>query len=118
MDLSLNLRALIAQQLVPTVDGKGRRAAIEILINSPLIADYIRKGEIHEIKALMTRSRELGMQTFDQALFDLYNEGQITYENALKHADAPNDLRLKIKLAQGDSNHLTQSSAKLTFDGQ
>lgn len=118
MDLSLNLRALIAQQLVPTVDGKGRRAAIEILINSPLIADYIRKGEIHEIKALMTRSRELGMQTFDQALFDLYNEGQITYENALKHADAPNDLRLKIKLAQGDANHLTQSSAKLTFDGQ
>ena len=77
MDLSLNLKAMIAQQLIPTPDGNSR-AAIEILINSPLISDYIRKGEIHEIKDLMKRSRELGMQTFDQALFDLYKAGQIT----------------------------------------
>ncbi len=99
MDLSLNLRAIIAQQLIPTSDGKGRRAAIEILLNSQLISDYIRKGEVHEIKPVMTRSREQGMQTFDQALFDLFDAGEITYQDALKHADSPNDLRLKIKLA-------------------
>ncbi|MFW2177948.1 MULTISPECIES: PilT/PilU family type 4a pilus ATPase [unclassified Moraxella] len=98
MDLSLNLRAIIAQQLIPTPDGKGRRAAIEIMINSQLIGDYIRKGEIHEIKPVMKRSRELGMQTFDQALFDLYESGEITYADAIKHADSPNDLRLQIKL--------------------
>lgn len=118
MDLSLNLKAIVAQQLVPTVDGKGRRAAIEILINSPLISDYIRKGEISEIKALMTRSRELGMQTFDQALYDLYTEGDISYEEALKHADAPNDLRLKIKLSGGTPEQANDSSRNLTFDGQ
>lgn len=98
MDLSLNLRAIIAQQLIPTPDGKGRRAAIEILLNSQLIGDYIRKGEIHEIKPVMKRSRESGMQTFDQALFDLYENGEITYSDAIKHADSPNDLRLLIKL--------------------
>lgn len=118
MDLSLNLKAIIAQQLVPTVDGKGRRAAIEILINSPLISDYIRKGDIHEIKGLMTRSRELGMQTFDQALFDLYFANEISYEEALKHADAPNDLRLKIKLSKEGSDSLLSSNNKLSFDGQ
>lgn len=99
MDLSLNLRAIIAQQLIPTPDGKGRRAAIEILLNSQLISDYIRKGEIHEIKPVMKRSREQGMQTFDQALFDLFDAGEISYQDALKHADSPNDLRLQIKLA-------------------
>ncbi|MBS9780615.1 MAG: PilT/PilU family type 4a pilus ATPase [Moraxellaceae bacterium] len=99
MDLSLNLRAIIAQQLIPTPDGKGRRAAIEILLNSQLISDYIRKGEIHEIKPVMKRSREEGMQTFDQALFDLFVAGEITYQDALKHADSANDLRLQIKLA-------------------
>ncbi len=99
MDLSLNLRAIIAQQLIPTPDGKGRRAAIEILLNSQLISDYIRKGEIHEIKPVMIRSREQGMQTFDQALFDLFDAGEITFQDALKHADSPNDLRLQIKLA-------------------
>jgi twitching motility protein PilU len=83
MDLSLNLKAMVAQQLIPTPDGNSRRAAIEILINTPLLSDYIRKGEIHEIKDLMKRSRELGMQTFDQALFDLYKAGQITYKDAL-----------------------------------
>lgn len=98
MDLSLNLRAIIAQQLIPTPDGKGRKAAIEILLNSQLIADHIRKGDIHEIKPVMTRSRESGMQTFDQALFDLYEAGSITYDDAIKHADTPNDLRLQIKL--------------------
>lgn len=98
MDLSLNLRGIIAQQLIPTPDGKGRRAAIEIMLNSQLISDYIRKGEVHEIKPVMKRSREQGMQTFDQALFDLYETGQITYKDALKHADSPNDLRLLIKL--------------------
>ncbi|MEK5760833.1 type IV pili twitching motility protein PilT, partial [Acinetobacter variabilis] len=82
MDLSLNLKAVIAQQLIPTLDGNGRRAAIEVLINTPLLADYIRKGEVHEIKDLMKRSRELGMQTFDQALYDLYKAGQISYKDA------------------------------------
>ena len=98
MDLSLNLRAIVAQQLVPTPDGKGRRAVIEVLINTPLAADLIRKGEVHELKPLMKRSTELGMQTFDQALYDLYSQGEITYEDALAHADSANDLRLMIKL--------------------
>ncbi len=115
MDLSLNLKAIIAQQLVPTKDGKGRRAAIEILINSPLMQDYIRKGEIHELKDLMKRSRELGMQTFDQALFDLYRSGEISYEDALKHSDSPNDLRLQIKLKESDANTLLNSSGKGLF---
>ena len=98
MDLSLNLRAIVAQQLVPTPDGKGRRAVIEVLINTPLAADLIRKGEVHELKPLMKRSTELGMQTFDQALYALYSQGEITYEDALSHADSSNDLRLMIKL--------------------
>ncbi|MBL4608387.1 MAG: PilT/PilU family type 4a pilus ATPase [Pseudomonadales bacterium] len=98
MDLSLNLRGIVAQQLIPTPDGSSRRAAIEVLLNTPLAADMIRKGEVHNLKELMKKSRELGMQTFDQALFDLYTSGQITYEHALSHADSPNDLRLMIKL--------------------
>ena len=98
LDLSLNLRAFVAQQLVPTVDGKGRRAAIEILINTPFVSDLIKKGEVHEIKEVMKKSREQGMQTFDQALYDLYTQGLITYEDALKNADSRNDLRLLIKL--------------------
>ncbi len=118
LDLSMNLRAVVAQQLVPTVDGKSRRAAIEVMINSPLMSDYIRKGETHELKALMTRSRELGMQTFDQALFDLYKAGEISYKDALRHADSPNDLRLQIKLAGGGAEQLLSSSSKITFDGQ
>lgn len=118
MDLSLNLRGIVAQQLVPTVDGKGRRAAIEVLINTPLLADYIRKGEVHEIKDLMKRSRELGMQTFDQALYDLYKAGQISYKDALKHADAPNDLRLQIKLSEEGADQLMAAGRNITFDGQ
>ncbi len=98
MDLSLNLRAFVAQRLIPMKDGKGRRAAIEILLNSPLIQDLIFKGEVHEIKAIMAKSRELGMQTFDQALFDLYEGGDISYEDALRNADSVNELRLNIKL--------------------
>jgi len=103
MDLSLNLRALVSQRLLPKKDGKGRVAAVEILLNSPLISDLIFKGEVHEIKEVMKRSRELGMQTFDQALFDLYEAGRITYEDALRNADSINDLRLQIKLHSKDS---------------
>lgn len=98
MDLSLNLKAIVAQQLIPSPDGQSRRAVVEVLINTPLVADLIRKGEINEIKEVMTRSTELGMQTFDQALFRLYVQKQITYQDALAYADAPNDLRLMIKL--------------------
>ena len=89
MDLSLNLKAIVAQQLIPTPDGKGRRAAIEVMLNTPLAADLIRKGDVHELKSLMARSNELGMQTFDQALYRLYSQGEITYEDALAHADSP-----------------------------
>jgi twitching motility protein PilU len=98
MDLSLNLRAMVSQRLIPKKDGKGRCAAVEIMLNSPLISDLIFKGEVHEIKEIMKKSRELGMQTFDQALFDLYEAGKITYEDALRNADSVNDLRLQIKL--------------------
>ncbi len=98
MDLSLNLRAMISQRLLPKVGRKGRVPAVEVLLNSPLIADLIFKGEIPEVKDVMRRSRELGMQTFDQALFDLYESDQISYEDALRNADSVNDLRLQIKL--------------------
>ena len=98
MDLSLNLKAFISQRLIPRKGVKGRAAAIEVMINSPYISDLIFKGDVHEIKNVMARSRELGMQTFDQALFDLYEADLITYEDALRNADSVNDLRLKIKL--------------------
>ena len=98
MDLSLNLRALVSQRLLPRQEGKGRAAAVEILLNTPLIADLVFKGEVGEIKEVMKKSRELGMQTFDQALFDLYESGAVTYEDALRNADSLNDLRLQIKL--------------------
>ena len=98
MDLSLNLKGMISQRLIPRKEAKGRAVAIEIMLNSPLISDLIFKGEVHEIKELMKKSRELGMQTFDQSLFDLYEADQITYEDALRNADSVNDLRLKIKL--------------------
>ncbi len=103
MDLSLNMRALISQRLIPLKDSKGRAAAVEVMLNSPLISDLIFKGEVHEIKEIMKKSRELGMQTFDQALFDLYEEGRISYEDALRNADSVNDLRLMIKLHSKDS---------------
>ncbi len=98
MDLSLNLRAFVSQRLLPRADGPGRVPAVEIMLNSPLIADLIFKGEVGEIKDVMKRSRELGMQTFDQALFDLYEAGLIRYEDALRYADSVNDLRLQSKL--------------------
>jgi twitching motility protein PilU len=98
MDLSLNLRAMVSQRLVPNQDGKGRFAAVEIMLNTPLISDMIFKGEVSEIKEIMKKSRNLGMQTFDQALFDGFENNKITFEDALRNADSVNDLRLQIKL--------------------
>ena len=114
MDLSLNLRAMVAQQLVPTLDGQGRRAVIEVLLNTPLVSDHIRNGEVHLLKPLMAKSNELGMQTFDQALFELFKQGEITEEQALSHADSRNDLRLMIKL-DADTGDYGESS-NLTLD--
>lgn len=116
-DLSLNLKGIVAQQLVPTTDGQGRRAVIEVLLNTPLAADLIRKGEVHELKALMKKSGELGMQTFDQSLYGLYRDGEISYEAALAHADSANDLRLMIKLgSETDADHLNQLTRNLSVD--
>jgi twitching motility protein PilU len=98
MDLSLNLKGMISQRLIPKRDGPGRAAAIEIMLNTPLVSDLIFKGEVHELKSIMSKSRELGMQTFDQALFDLYEAGHISYEDAMRNADSMNELRLAIKL--------------------
>jgi len=98
MDLSLNLKAIVAQQLLPTPDGKGRRVAVEVLINTPLAADMIRKGEVHKLKDLMKQSNQQGMKTFDQALYDLYKEGEITQDDAIHYADSANEVRLMIKL--------------------
>jgi twitching motility protein PilU len=98
MDLSLNLKGVISQRLIPLKEGRGRAAAVEVLLNTPLISDLIFKGEIHEIKEIMKKSRELGMQTFDQALFDLFEAGRISYEDALRFADSTNEVRLNIKL--------------------
>ncbi len=117
MDLSLNLRAIVAQQLIPTPDGKGRRACLEVMLNTPLASDMIRKGEVSELKELMKKSNELGMQTFDQALFELYDRGEITYEDALAHADSPNDLRLMIKLAsETDADYLGNAASELSLE--
>ena len=113
MDMSLNLKAIVAQQLLPTVDGLGRRAAIEVMINTPLIQDMIRKAAVHEIKDVIKKSTNLGMQTFDQSLFQLYKEGVISYDVALSHADSSNDLRLMIKLnaeTQGKSRPVKDES--------
>ncbi|MDX1454333.1 MAG: PilT/PilU family type 4a pilus ATPase [Gammaproteobacteria bacterium] len=98
MDLSLNLKAIVSQRLIPHISGKGRSAALEIMLNSPLIADLIFKGEVAQIKEIMSKSNELGMQTFDQALFNLYEAGEISYEEAIRNADSQNELRLRIKL--------------------
>ncbi|GHU27918.1 twitching motility protein PilT [Betaproteobacteria bacterium] len=103
MDLSLNIRAFVSQRLLPNKSGKGRVAAVEIMLNSPLISDLIFKGEVQEIKEIMKRSRELGMQTFDQSLYDLFEAGRISYEDALRNADSVNDLRLQIKLYSKES---------------
>ncbi|MEQ1529681.1 MAG: PilT/PilU family type 4a pilus ATPase [Methylococcales bacterium] len=106
MDLSLSLKGIVAQQLIKRVDGKGRYPAIEVLINTPLAKDYIRKGEINKIKELMKSSREVGMQTFDQALYDLFMAGKISYEDALNSADSKNEVRLMIKLGAEHMNNL------------
>ena len=105
MDLSLNLKGLVSQRLIPLKETKGRCVAIEIMLNSPLISDLIFKGNVHEIKEIMKKSRELGMQTFDQALFDLYEADMISYEDALRNADSVNDLRLSIKLKGKDAKN-------------
>ena len=98
MDLSSNMKAIISQRLVRTQDGQGRRAAVEIMLNTPLVSENILKGQFYTLKEIMTKSRELGMQTFDQALFDLYDEGSISYDEAMRNSDSVNELRLKIKL--------------------
>ncbi|MDE2272172.1 MAG: PilT/PilU family type 4a pilus ATPase [Xanthomonadaceae bacterium] len=105
MDLSLNLKGIVAQQLIPTPDGKGRRVSMEVLLGTPLVQDYIRKGEIHKIKDVMKQSTNLGMCTFDQNLVELYHAGHISYEDALRHADSANEVRLAIKLAHGGDAH-------------
>ncbi len=118
MDLSLNLKSMISQRLISDTNGEGRIAAVEIMINTPLMADLIFKGQVHEIKELMFRSTELGMQTFDQALFDLYENEQITYEDALRNADSVNDLRLRIKLEgkEARDNDLMDGLDNVTVD--
>jgi twitching motility protein PilU len=117
MDLSLNLKSLVSQRLLPRQEGKGRVAAVEILLNTPLIADMIFKGEVSDIKDLMKRSRELGMQTFDQALFDLYESNLVTYEDILRNADSVNDLRLQVKLhsQRARSSDLAAGTEHLTI---
>jgi twitching motility protein PilU len=109
MDLSLNLKGVVAQQLIPSPDGKTRKVAMEILLGTPLVQDYIREGEVHKLKEVMKESINLGMKTFDQALFELYQAGEISYEDALRYADSANEVRLRIKLAQGgDARTLSQ----------
>ncbi|MBL4764926.1 MAG: PilT/PilU family type 4a pilus ATPase [Colwellia sp.] len=115
-DLALNLRGIIAQQLVPTRDGNGRVAVIEVLLNTPYIAELIKKGDIGSIKEVMQKSNELGMQTFDQALFNLYQQSLITYADAIHHADSPNDLRLMIKLRNNDQSG-TGGLSGVTIEG-
>ena len=117
MDLSLNLKAMVAQQLIPTPDGNGRQLAAEILINTPLVSDFVRKGEVHTLKETMAKSRSAGMQTFDQALFELHTQGKITYEDAINHADSANELRLMIKLGttKGDASGLASSLEGVTI---
>ncbi len=114
MDLSLNLKGIVAQQLIKRTDGKGRYPAIEILINSPLVKEYIRKGELHKLKELMKDSREQGMQTFDQALYDLYFSGKISYEDALNSADSRNEVRLMIKLNTENTNDFNDEDLLLS----
>ena len=118
LDLSLNMKAFVAQQLIPKPDGSGRILCAEILINTPLMADLIRKGDIHEMKNLMSRSRQNGMLTFDQALYDLYKNGEITYEDAINHADSANELRLMIKLgeSQGDADSISAALDGVTIE--
>lgn len=117
MDLSLNLKAMVAQQLVPTMDGQARRACLEVLLNTPLASDLIRKGEVGELKELMKKSTEVGMQTFDQALYELYDAGEISYDDALAYADSTNDLRLLIKLeSESDVESLSLAADEIELE--
>lgn len=119
MDLSANMKAVISQRLIRIEDGQGRRAAVEILLNTPLVSDFIRKGDFYELKTIMARSRELGMQTFDQALFDLYNQGIISYDEALRNADSSNEMRLQIKLKSSRINPaLQEEGSRMTIQEQ
>ncbi len=113
MDLSLNMKAIVAQQLIPTPDGQSRVLAVEVMINTPLMADLIRKGEIHQMKPLMAKSSQHGMRTFDQALYELYKNGDITYEDAINHADSANELRLMIKLGETSGQSVETMTASL-----
>jgi twitching motility protein PilU len=115
MDLSANMRAIVSQRLVRMTDGKGRKAAIEILINTPTVAERIFKGEFHDLKALMEKSRELGMRTFDWALYELYDAGHISYEEAIRNADSANELRLNIKLKSRRGSPPTESNVALSI---
>ena len=117
MDLSLNLRGMVSQRLLPRQDGKGRVAAVEVMLNTPLISDLVFKGEVAEIKEIMKKSRNLGMQTFDQSLFDLYEAHLVTYEDALRNADSVNDLRLQIKLGsqRAKRSDLAEGTEHLTI---
>jgi twitching motility protein PilU len=117
MDLSLNLRGIVAQQLVRRPDGKSRRPVVEVLLNTPLAADLIRKGEIHKLKELMKRSTEQGMVSFDQALFNLYQQGEITLDDALLHADSANEVRLMIKLGSGDLDKFSSKMEDISLVG-
>ncbi|MCG2635328.1 MAG: PilT/PilU family type 4a pilus ATPase [Gammaproteobacteria bacterium] len=111
MDLSLNLKAVVAQRLIPTVDGKGRRAAVEVMLNTPLVADYLHKGEVHKLKEIMKASGELGMQTFDQAIYKLYRRGEISFEEAMRNADSSNEVRLMIKLGKENAGEDLEEAA-------
>jgi len=113
MDLSLNMKGIVAQQLIPTPDGQGRLVAVEVMLNTPLMADLIRKGEIHQMKPLMAKSNQAGMRTFDQALYQLYKNGDITYEDAINHADSANELRLMIKLGESKGADVETMAASL-----
>ena len=113
-----NLKGIVAQQLVPTPDGNGRRAVVEVLLNTPLASDLIKKGDAPKLKELMKRSNEQGMQTFDQALYVLYKRGEITYEDALAHSDSANDLRLLIKLDKDEVATDHSSSLSIEEDSQ
>jgi len=118
MDLSLNIRAMIAQRLIPREEGKGRIAAMEVMLNTPLIADLIFRGEVSAIKEIMAKSNRLGMKTFDQALYELFEAGVIGYEEALRNADSKNEIRLRIKLEskRADKAHLEQTGALKIVD--
>jgi twitching motility protein PilU len=119
MDLSLNLKGIISQRLIPRRDSEGRVPAVEVMLNTPLMSDLIFKGHVHEIKELMAKSNELGMHTFDQALFDLYESGYISYEDALRNADSLNDLRLRIKLeSKGSKKEDIMSGLDSLFGGR